>query len=86
MEGVREENLVGQRTILDVLDAEQEFLDAQINLTRAQRDEIVASFVVLQCLGRLTAADLALPVEVYDPDVDYQGVRNRWFGLTGPGE
>jgi outer membrane protein/adhesin transport system outer membrane protein len=34
----------------------------------------------------LTAADLALPVEVYDPDVDYQAVRNRWFGLTAPGE
>lgn len=85
LEGVREENLVGQRTILDVLDAEQEFLDAQINLTRAQRDETVASFVVLQCLGRLTAADLALPVEIYDPDVDYRAVRNRWFGLTAPG-
>jgi TolC family type I secretion outer membrane protein len=86
LEGVREENSVGQRTILDVLDAEQEFLDAQIQLTRAQRDETVAGFVVLQCLGRLTAADLALPVEVYDPDVDYQAVRNRWFGLTAPGE
>ena len=86
LEGVREENSVGQRTILDVLDAEQEFLDAQIELTRAQRDETVASFVVLQCLGRLTAADIALPVEVYDPDAYYQAVRNRWFGLTAPGE
>ena len=86
LEGVREENSVGQRTILDVLDAEQEFLDAQISLTRARRDETVASFVVLQCLGRLTAADLALPVEIYDPDADYQAVRNRWFGLTAPGE
>ena len=86
LEGVREENSVGQRTILDVLDAEQEFLDAQIDLTVAQRDETVASFVVLQCVGRLTAADLALPVEVYDPDADYQAVRDRWFGLTAPGE
>jgi len=86
LEGVREENSVGQRTILDVLDAEQEFLNAQISLTRAQRDETVASFVVLQCVGRLTAADLALPVQVYDPDADYQAVRNRWFGLTAPGE
>lgn len=86
LEGVREENSVGQRTILDVLDAEQEYLDAQINLTRAQRDETVAGYRVFQCLGRLTAANLALPVEVYDPDVDYQAVRNRWFGLTAPGE
>jgi outer membrane protein len=86
LEGVREENSVGQRTILDVLDAEQEYLDAQINLTRAQRDDTVAGFGVLQCLGTLTAADLALPVEIYDPEVDYQAVRNLWFGLTAPGE
>ena len=37
-------------------------------------------------LFRLTAADIALPVEVYDPDAYYQAVRNRWFGLTAPGE
>lgn len=86
LEGVREENSVGQRTILDVLNAEQEYLDAQINLTRAQRDDTVAGFGVLQCLGTLTAADLALPVEIYDPEVDYQAVRNLWFGLTAPGE
>jgi outer membrane protein len=86
LEGVREENSVGQRTILDVLNAEQEYLDAQINLTRAQRDDTVAAFGVLQCLGTLTAADLALPVEIYDPEVDYQAVRNLWFGLTAPGE
>jgi outer membrane protein len=86
LEGVREENSVGQRTILDVLDAEQEYLDAQINLTRAQRDDTVASFGVLQCLGTLTAAGLTLPVEIYDPEVDYQAVRDLWFGLTAPGE
>jgi len=86
LEGVREENAVGQRTILDVLDAEQEFLNAQIDLTRARRDETVAGFGVLFCVGRLTAADLALPVDIYDPSVDYQAVRNRWFGLTAPGE
>lgn len=86
LEGVREENAVGQRTVLDVLDAEQEFLDAQINLTRAQRDDTVASFGVLQCLGTLTAANLALPVEIYDPEADYQAVRDLWFGLTAPGE
>lgn len=86
LEGVREENAVGQRTILDVLDAEQEFLDAQINLTRARRDETVAGFGIVSCLGQLTAADLALPAEIYDPNIDYQAVRNRWFGLTAPGE
>jgi len=86
LEGVREENSVGQRTVLDVLDAEQEFLDAQINLTRAQRDDTVASFGVLQCLGTLTATNLTLPVEIYDPETDYQAVRDLWFGLTAPGE
>ena len=86
LEGVREESSVGQRTVLDVLNAEQEYLDAQINLTRAQRDDTVTGYAVFQCLGRLTAADLALPVDVYDPKVDYEAVRNRWFGLTAPGE
>ena len=84
LEGVREENAVGQRTILDVLDAEQEFLDSQIDLTRAQRDETVAGFGVLSCIGELTAAGLALPVDIYDPSIDYQAVRNRWFRLDCP--
>jgi outer membrane protein TolC len=81
LEGVRQENAVGARTILDILDAEQELLDSQVNLVRSQRDEIVAGFEVLFAIGRLTARDLNLPVEVYDPEADYLKVRNTWFDL-----
>ena len=86
LEGVRQENAVGARTVLDVLDAEQELLDAQVSLVGAQRDEIVAGFQVLAAQGRLNAVELGLPVEVYNPVVDYQAVRDRWFGLSAPGE
>jgi len=84
LEGVRQENAVGARTILDILDAEQEALDAQVNLTRAKRDEIVAGFQVLSAMGRLTARQLGLPVDVYDPEVDYRAVRDLWHGLSPP--
>ena len=85
LEGVQQENLVGARTILDILDAEQELLDNQVSLVGSQRDEIVAGFQVLTAIGRMTAKDLNLPVEVYDPEVDYRKVRNLWFGLDAPG-
>ena len=85
LEGVQQENLVGARTILDILDAEQELLDAQVSLVGSQRDEIVAGFQVLTAIGRMTAKDLTLPVEVYEPEADYLKVRNRWFGLEAPG-
>lgn len=85
LEGVRQENAVGARTVLDVLDAEQELLDAQVSLVSAQRDEVVASFSVLSAIGRMTAADLGLAAAVYDPDADYRAVRESWFGLQAPG-
>ncbi len=81
LEGVRQENEVGARTILDILDAEQELLDSQVNLVRSQHDEIVAGFEVRAAVGQLTARELELPVEVYNPEVDYLNVRNVWFGL-----
>ena len=84
LEGVRQENAVGARTILDILDAEQELLDSQVNLVRSQRDEIVAGFEVLSAIGRLSARDLNLPVDIYDPEVDYLKVRNTWFDLGEP--
>jgi len=85
LEGVQQEQAVGARTVLDLLDAEQELLDANVSLVRSQRDEIVAAYRVLAAIGRLTASDLGLPVEVYDPDLDYYKVRNKWFGLDAPG-
>lgn len=85
LDGVVQENTVGARTVLDILDAEQEVLDAQSSLVGAQRDEVVASFRVAAAIGRLTALDLALPVTIYDPQIDYDKVRNAWFKLSAPG-
>lgn len=78
--GVEEEAKVGSRTVLDVLDAEQELFDARVNLVRAQHDEMVAAFQVKSALGQMTAEGLALPVEVYDPTKHYDDVRGQWIG------
>ncbi len=85
LQGVRREVLVGTRTILDTLDAEQELLDAEVNLVRAQRDEVVKTFALRKAVGRLTAERLGLPVRLYDPAIHYRAARGRWFG-TGLSE
>lgn len=86
LEGVNQEQRVGSRTVLDVLDAEQELLDAQVNLVRAQRDTIVAAYDLLSAVGALTAKDLGLPVELYDFAENFDAVRNRFFGTGIGGE
>lgn len=78
--GVREESKVGSRTILDVLNAEQELFDARVNLVKAQRDVLVDSYQVKSALGQMTAQGLNLPAEVYDPTKHYDDVRGQWFG------
>ncbi len=80
LEGVQQEALVGSRTVLDVLDAEQELLDAQVNLVRSQRDETVAGFELKSAIGQLTARNLELPVKLYDFERNYRAVRDKWFG------
>jgi len=84
-EGVEREAAVGSRTVLDVLDAEQELLDARVSYIRAQRDEAVAMFELLASIGRLTAHNLQLPVNLYDPEVHYQEVREKWTGGSSSG-
>ncbi len=69
--GVRQENEFGVRTILDVLDAEQELFTNQVALVNAQRDRIVRAFTLLAATGQLTAQNLHLPVEIYDPAKHY---------------
>jgi outer membrane protein len=83
LEGVRQEQEVGARTILDVLDAQQEVLNAQVSLVSSQTDSVVAEFRVLAAIGTLTAANLGLPVDYYDPKAHYEAVRNKFIG-TGP--
>ncbi len=84
LEGVRQEAQVGSRTVLDVLNQEQELLNARVNLVRAQRNEMVAAFTVLGAIGQLTAQQLALPVQYYDDETHYRQVRGKWFGTGVP--
>ncbi len=81
LNGVREEEKVGQRTKLDVLDAEQAFLNSQVNLVSTKRNLIVNDYTVLQAIGRLNMQELAAVAEVYDPTVHYQEVRRKWWGI-----
>ncbi len=88
LEGARQEALVGQRTVLDVLDQEQELFVAEVDLVRAQRDQIVASYRLKAAIGELSAAGINLPVEPYDAEAYYERVRNQLFGrgeeIEGP--
>jgi outer membrane protein len=86
LNGVRQEALVGSRTTLDVLNAEQELLNAQVNLVIARRDTQVSYYGVLAGIGRLTARSLALPVEYYDEERYYNEVGSRWIGWGTAGE
>lgn len=82
--GVIEEQKVGQRTLLDVLNSQAELIDARINLVRAQRERIVASFRVAFTIGALSAENLKLRVERYDPSKHYKAVKDKWIGLRTP--
>ncbi len=78
LEGVRAENSVGNRTILDILNAEQELLNSQVNLVSARRNAYVAGFSLLAAMGQAEARDLGLDGGVlYDPVVNYSRVRNN---------
>lgn len=78
LEGVRAENSVGNRTILDILNAEQELLNAQVQLVTAQRNAYVAGFSLLAAMGRAEAQDLGLDGgPLYDPNVNYKRVRGK---------
>jgi outer membrane protein len=84
LNGVREEARVGQRTTLDVLNAQQALVNARVALVTAQHDRVVASYSVLSAVGGLSPQILGLPVEVYDPTVHYQQVRDAWGGVRIP--
>jgi len=84
LEGVREEEKVGQRTTLDVLNAELEYLGSQIQLVTAKRDRVVAEYAIYASVGRLDAQSLGLSVPYYDPIEHYDIVKNKWLGLKPP--
>jgi len=84
LNGVREEARVGQRTTLDVLNAQQALVNARVSLVTAQHDRVVASYSVLSAVGGLSPQILGLRTEIYDPIVHYQQVRDAWGGVRIP--
>src|SRR5271168_5294909 len=84
LDGVRSEARAGQRTTLDVLNAQQALVNARVALVTAQHDRVVASYSVLSSVGRLSPQVLNLATNVYDPSVHYQQVRDSWFGVRTP--
>jgi outer membrane protein len=81
LEGVEREAIVGSRTTLDVLNAQQALLTSQTTLVQALAQLVTASYNVASAIGRLTARDLNLPVPMYDDTAYYNAVKNKWFGL-----
>jgi len=81
LEGVEQETLVGLRTTLDVLDAEQELFTARVNLVGAERDAVVSSYWVKSTIGELTVSALGLAVEQYDAAGHFREVEEKWFGV-----
>jgi outer membrane protein len=86
LDGVRREAEVGARTVLDILNAEQELVDTEVKRVQAQRDEVVALFELKAAMGQLTARHLGLPVAYCDPARHYEEVRDRWLGTRIRGE
>ncbi|QOZ25953.1 MULTISPECIES: TolC family outer membrane protein [Bradyrhizobium] len=84
LNGVREEAKAGQRTTLDVLNAQQALVNARNSLVTAQHDRVVASYNVLNAIGRLSPTVMGLPTSVYDPSVHYHQVRDSWAGVRTP--
>lgn len=78
LEGVKQENQVGSRTVLEVLNAEQELLQTRANLVSARRDEYVAGYTLLAAVGQAEGDALALPNATYDPIANAREVRHKW--------
>lgn len=79
--GVIEERKVGQRTTLDVLDAQQSVLVAEESLVTSQRNAVVASYSLIAAMGRLTIKSQGLQVVEYRAEEHYEAVKDKWFGL-----
>ena len=82
LQGVREEEKVGQRTLLDVLNAELEYLNSQVNLETDRATLVIAAYSVMSAMGRLDVAWIGAAAYVYDPNVHYKEVRRKWIGVS----
>jgi outer membrane protein len=84
LNGVIEERNVGQRTTLDVLNAQNDVITAQINLVNSEHDVVVASYYILASIGHLSTERLGLQVAKYHPEEHYNAVKDKWYGLRTP--
>ncbi len=84
LEGVVEEQKVGQRTTLDVLNAQSTLINARLSEVGAEAQLVVASYAVVAAMGRLDRERLGLSVPAYRPEHHYQQVRDKWIGLRTP--
>ena len=84
LDGVVQERDVGQRTTLDVLNAQADSLNAQIALVQSQRNVVVSSYALRSAIGRLTAQSLGLKVALHEPKEHFDAVKDKWFGLRTP--
>ncbi|TIV97010.1 MAG: transporter, partial [Mesorhizobium sp.] len=84
LNGVIEERNVGQRTTLDVLNAQNAVITAKINQASSERDVVVASYAILSAMGRLSVDRLGLAVTKYRPEEHYNAVKDKWIGLRTP--
>jgi outer membrane protein len=81
LDGVREEEKVGQRTRIEVLDQQLALLRSQETLEVTKRNVLVATYTVIQHIGRLSVAEVGAVSTVYDPEVHYEEVRRQWWGI-----
>jgi outer membrane protein len=84
LQGVRREAQGGQRTTIDVLNAQQDLTNARSRQIMAQRDRVIASYTLLSAVGRLDVRTLGLNTPDYLPEVHYHQVRDAWHGLRAP--
>ena len=81
VDGVKRENEVGSRTLLDVLDAEQDLLEEKVEVIKVKRDKFEKVFILTAYMGKLSSSDLNLDVSSYDPEKNYLAVKNLWLGF-----
>jgi outer membrane protein len=84
LQGVRREAAGGQRTTIDVLNAQQDLTNARTRLIQSQRDRVIASYTLLSAVGRLDVQVLKLNTPDYLPEVHYHQVRDAWHGIRTP--
>ena len=81
VEGVKKENEVGSKILLDVLDAEQDLLEEKVEAIKVERDKYITIFNLMAFMGKLSSSELNLDVGVYDLDKNYDAVKNMWLGF-----